>query len=82
MPSSSGFLRVVDERNGQSYRIPVSNNVVNGSDLAKIRFSSVVQGEEDDQAEPLKIFDPGYENVAALRSSITFVYVCYARSQH
>ena len=73
MPSSNDFLRIVDERNWQYYRIPVSNNTVNGSDLAKIKFSSAAEGTDDDQPEPLKIFDPGYENVAALRSSITFV---------
>lgn len=68
----SGLLRVHDTRTSQNYTIRVTEDSVRGSDLAQIK--GPVDGESSalPHGNGLKVFDPGFENTAIIRSSITF----------
>ncbi len=58
-------LKIVDERTGQSYEVPIENGTIRGTDLKKIR-----SGPDD---PGLMVYDPAYMNTAACRSAITFI---------
>jgi citrate synthase len=73
-PKDNNFLAVFDGRTGQSYELPIYRNTIRGSDLSRIQAPP----EECHAAESmynhtgLRLFDPGFENVAVMESSITF----------
>ena len=73
MSAKSGFLSITDCRDGKTYQVEVTRNAVRGSDLAKIRFNSSGDGPNDGQ--PLRVLDPGLENIAVVESSITYACV-------
>ncbi len=58
-------LKIVDERTGKSYDVPIENGTIRGTDLKKIKSSA------DDPG--LMVYDPAYMNTAACRSAITFI---------
>src|SRR5579875_2417663 len=58
-------LTVIDNRTGQRYELPITDGTIRGSDLRKIKAS------DDDLG--LLLYDPGYANVAACRSAITYL---------
>ncbi|XP_030462884.2 citrate synthase, glyoxysomal [Syzygium oleosum] len=62
----SGSLAVVDERTGQKYRVPVSEEgAVKATELKQITTGKNDKG--------LKLYDPGYLNTAPVRSSICYI---------
>jgi citrate synthase len=63
--ASLKFLKVTDERTGQSYQIPIENGTIRGTDLKKIK-----SGDND---PGLLVYDPAYMNTASCRSAITFI---------
>jgi citrate synthase len=58
-------LTVVDNRTGRSYELPVEDNTIRATDLAKIRVS--------DDAQGLFSYDPAFMNTASCRSRITYI---------
>ena len=58
-------LKVLDERTGKSYELPIENGTIRGTDLKKIKSGS--------DGESLMVYDPAYLNTASCRSSITFI---------
>ena len=69
----SGVLKVFDSRTLRTYTIQVVDNRVRGSDLAQIRGPSSFDERENHGDQKLRVFDPGYENTAIMRSGITVV---------
>ena len=70
-------LRVHDTRTSKDYEIKIDNNTINASDIAAISIagrdspsSSTVK-----QGTGLRIYDPGYHNVAVAKSNITYTFV-------
>ncbi|KAL1189788.1 Citrate synthase 2, peroxisomal [Cardamine amara subsp. amara] len=63
--SLKGNLKILDERTGKKYEVPVSENgTLKAVDLKKIRIG------KDDKG--IKLYDPGYLNTAPVRSSICY----------
>jgi len=58
-------LTVIDNRTGKRYELPITDGTIRGSDLRQIKAS------EEDLG--LLLYDPGYANVAACRSAITYL---------
>jgi citrate synthase len=58
-------LKVVDERTGRSYDVPIENGTIRGTDLKRIK-----SGPDD---PGLMVYDPAYMNTAACKSAITFI---------
>ena len=58
-------LKVVDERTGRSYDVPIENGTIRGTDLKRIKSNP------DDPG--LMVYDPAYMNTAACKSAITFI---------
>ncbi|HWC65239.1 MAG TPA: citrate synthase [Thermoanaerobaculia bacterium] len=58
-------LKIVDERTGKSYEVPIENGTIRGTDLKRIR-----SGPDD---PGLMVYDPAYMNTASCRSAITFI---------
>ena len=58
-------LKIVDERTGRSYDVPIENGTIRGTDLKKIK-----SGPED---PGLMVYDPAYMNTAACKSAITYI---------
>ena len=58
-------LKIVDERTGQSYDVPIENGTIRGTDLKRIKAAA------DDPG--LMVYDPAYMNTAACRSAITYI---------
>jgi len=60
------YLTVTDSRTKRDYQIPIQNNVVKGQDLAKI---------QSENADTLRVFDPGFANTAIMYSTVARGYV-------
>jgi citrate synthase len=58
-------VTVVDNRTGKSYELPITDGTVRGLDLRDVKVS------DDDFG--LMVYDPGYANVAACRSAVTYL---------
>ncbi len=58
-------ITVTDNRTGRSYEMPITDGTVRGLDFRQVKVS------DDDFG--LMLYDPGYANVAACRSSITYL---------
>ena len=58
-------LKVLDERTGSSYELPIENGTIRGTDLKKIKAGP--------DGESLMVYDPAYLNTASCRSAITFI---------
>ncbi len=58
-------ITVTDNRTGRSYELPITDGTVRGLDLREVKTS------DDDFG--LMVYDPGYANVAACRSAITYL---------
>ena len=67
----SGALKVFDSRTSRTHTVPVVDNHVKGSDLAQIRGPSNLDKKGNHSGQKLRVFDPGYENTAIMRSDIT-----------
>ncbi|MGZ5464823.1 MAG: citrate/2-methylcitrate synthase, partial [Thermoanaerobaculia bacterium] len=58
-------LTITDNRNGQSYEVPITEGTIKALDLRKIKVS------DDDFG--IMTYDPAFMNTASCRSSITFI---------
>jgi citrate synthase len=56
-------LTIVDNRSGKKYELPIKNNTIDATLLAKIRAA--------EGKPPLRSYDPGYMNTASATSRIT-----------
>ncbi|MEM3185902.1 MAG: citrate synthase [Conexivisphaerales archaeon] len=63
--SEKNTLTVIDNRTGKQYEIPIQNGAIRAIDLRQIKLS------QDDFG--LLSYDPGFENTASCKSSITFI---------
>ncbi|MEA2327264.1 MAG: citrate synthase [Thermoanaerobaculia bacterium] len=63
MPTNS--LTITDNRTGQSYDVPISDETIRATDLRKIKVN------DDDFG--LMTYDPAFMNTAACRSAITYI---------
>lgn len=57
-------ITVVDNRNGKSYTLKITNNTIKPTDLKQIKNAD---------GKPLKTFDPGYMNTTCCISKISFI---------
>jgi citrate synthase len=62
---SKDSVTITDNRTGKSYEIPVADGTIRAMDLRQIKVS------EDDFG--LMSYDPGFNNTASTRSSITYI---------
>ena len=62
---SNDTLSVTDNRNGQSYELPITDGTARAMDLRQMKVS------EDDFG--LMTYDPAFTNTACCRSAITFI---------
>ncbi|MGD0338982.1 MAG: citrate synthase [Bacteroidota bacterium] len=62
---SADTLKIIDNRNGKQYEIPVHDGSIRAIDFRQIKIS------EDDFG--LLVYDPAFMNTAACKSSITFI---------
>jgi len=58
-------LTVIDNRTGRRYELPIADGTIRGADLRQIKAS------DDDLG--LLLYDPGYADVAACKSAITYL---------
>jgi citrate synthase len=58
-------VTVTDNRTGQSYELPITDGTIRGLDLRQVKVA------DDDFG--LMVYDPGYANVAACRSAVTYL---------
>lgn len=58
-------LTILDNRTGKVYEIPIENNAVDGN-----RFKDLIAPGEE---EPLRLYDPGFQNTAVAKSAICFI---------
>ena len=58
-------LKVIDNRTGTEYDVPIADGAIKASDIGKIRVS------EDEPG--LAVYDPGFVNTASCKSSVTFI---------
>jgi citrate synthase len=58
-------VTMTDNRTGRSYELPITDGTVRGMDLRQIKAA--------DEDFGLMVYDPGYANVAACRSAITYL---------
>jgi citrate synthase len=61
----SETVTITDNRTGQSYELPVTDGTIRGLDLRQVKVS--------DEDFGLMVYDPGYANVAACRSAVTYL---------
>lgn len=54
----------MDNRTGKSYEIPIKNNFIMASELAKLKT---------DENKGLKSYDPGFMNTISCTSKICFI---------
>jgi citrate synthase len=54
----------LDNRTGKSYEIPIKNNFIMASELAKLKT---------DENKGLKSYDPGFMNTISCTSKICFI---------
>lgn len=54
----------MDNRTGKSYEIPIKNNFIMASELAKLK---------SDENKGLKSYDPGFMNTISCTSKICFI---------
>ncbi|KAI0178896.1 putative citrate synthase [Hypoxylon sp. FL1284] len=67
-------LEVTDSRTGKSYKIPIQEDYVRASDIARIGApEGKVDLEALKAAHPLRILDNGFQNTACMESSITHI---------
>lgn len=59
-------LRIVDNRTGMEYSIPIKNNAIDAVEFKKIRTA-------DNTNVGLRLLDPGMQNTAVKESKITYV---------
>ncbi|KAL7417451.1 citrate synthase-like protein [Mrakia frigida] len=69
-PSS---LTVIDNRTGKQINIPITNNSVPATAFSSLKLDKVVGREEDEEKLGLRVYDPGYQNTAVQRSTISFI---------
>src|SRR5438309_2979704 len=62
---SQNTLKIVDNRNGKEYEIPIENGTIKAMDLRTIKVS------DDDFG--LMTYDPAFMNTASCKSKITFI---------
>src|SRR6266540_3385605 len=62
---SQNTLKVIDNRNGKEYEIPIEDGTIRAMDLRKIKVS------DDDFG--LMTYDPAFMNTASCKSRITFI---------
>lgn len=63
--SNESSLTVTDNRTGKTLDIEIKDGVVSAKEFSKLRLENANIG--------LRIYDPGYTNTAAARSSITYI---------
>ena len=71
---SSGVLEIIDHRTEQRYEVPITHNAIEAKDLHAISLSKGIDAVER-MAHGLQVLDPGFQNTAVTKSSITLVYV-------
>jgi len=62
---SSNTLTITDNRTGKSYEVPIENDTIPAVSLRQIKVN------EDDFG--MMTYDPGYENTASCKSTITYI---------
>jgi citrate synthase len=58
-------VTIIDNRTGKSYELPISEGTIRGLDLRQVKL--------DEEDFGLMSYDPGYANVAACKSAITYL---------
>ncbi|MGZ6123939.1 MAG: citrate/2-methylcitrate synthase, partial [Myxococcales bacterium] len=58
-------LRIIDERTGRTYEVPIENGAIRATDLRKIKVEDTDFG--------LLSYDPAFLNTASTKSAITFI---------
>lgn len=77
--NTGGSLTVVDDRTGKKAVIPIVENSVPATAFKQFKVSKKDQAErwggrdEDEPEGGVRIFDNSYNNLAAIRSAITYI---------
>ena len=65
-------LRIVDERTGDEYTLPINRNSINAIDFKQMKAPRDVENPCDQTEYGIRVYDPGYGNTAVSQSSITY----------
>lgn len=66
-------LSVVDNRTGLSYDIPIQQNSIQATDFHQIKSPHNAKNPVEQNSAGIRIFDPGFQNTACMKSKITYV---------
>lgn len=69
---SEGRLFVKDSRTSREYEIPIHRNSVYANAFKRIKAPGAKVGGSDENADGLRVFDPGLQNTAVVETSTTF----------
>lgn len=70
---NSDTLSIVDNRTARKYVLRIEDNAVRATDFKQITDPEPVDNEDCTTHPGLRLFDPGFQNTACLKSGITFV---------
>lgn len=66
-------LTVVDNRTGSYYSIPIEQNSIQATDFQQIKTPRNAKNPVEQNNAGIRVFDPGFQNTACMRSEITYV---------
>lgn len=66
-------LSVTDNRTGLSYTVPIARNSIRATDFHRIKSPHTAESPVDQNDAGIRIFDPGFQNTACMKSQITYV---------
>jgi citrate synthase len=67
-----GWLSITDERTGKKYRVGIEDNAIKATDFLNITVNRA-RSRADHVDGGLKLYDPGYQNTAVVKSAITVI---------
>jgi len=65
-------LTVIDNRTGQTFKIPVKDNSINATAFKQMKAAPGSR-EEDETEGGLRVYDPSFQNTAVISSRITYI---------
>lgn len=72
LANRSNSLRVVDNRTGLEYIIPIVHNAIPAIAFKEMKSEQNKESPCDQDEYGLRIFDPGYQNTCVSESKITY----------
>lgn len=68
-------LTVTDDRTGKKYVVPITNNAIPATAFKEMKAPENVNAPADMNENGIRVFDPGFQNTAVKKSTITYMLV-------